>query len=262
MRYLILIASILLATLASASPTVFGEQDCLDAPYEVAKTPNQRIVQGLMTDLRVVLQDFPSLLHTLDTQQLQICVSGHLVTEQAYLVPEDNRIVLSKNMAAGMMMAVLVHEIRHADQLARGICPSSDLAMGQYARATFSLEADANVISLLVAWSQRTQGNAALWRALSDWPMTSDIAEKFEAVMLDTQDVSRAASAAFEQWYASAKRRDLYYVASCSNYLDRQEQTHALPQYLKIPADYLTRLCRMPDGRKYSCKEPEQALRR
>ena len=112
--------------------------------------------------MHAILAEFPSLLSTLNSQVSQICLSDHLFAEKAYLDANDSRIVLATDMSAGMMLVVLLHEVRHADQLARGICPSDDLAMEQYARATLSLEADANVVSLIVAWQQRNAGNLSL----------------------------------------------------------------------------------------------------
>jgi hypothetical protein len=59
--------------------------------------------------------------------------------------------------------------------------------------------------------------------------MTSDIARRFANTMIRFDDVPRAAAAAFDQWYNREHRRDRYYVAACSAYLDEQEKTHALP---------------------------------
>ncbi|MBV1902542.1 MAG: hypothetical protein KUG58_02790 [Marinosulfonomonas sp.] len=79
--------------------------------------------------------------------------------------------------------------------------------------------------------------------------MSSDIAGRFAAVIPERGNVAAAAWAAFDQWYTSEKRTERYYIASCSGYLDRQDQAHALPRYLLLADDYLARLCQLPVAR-------------
>lgn len=248
--------------LTAAESPVSVSEDCIAAPFDRPGTARQNSLSELLREFRAILAEYPAMLSTLDTRVSLICLSDGLVEEKAYLDADEGRIVLASDMSDAMKLAVLVHEIRHADQLARGICPSDQLAMEQYARATFSMEADATAVSLIVAWHQRASGNAALWRALESWPMTADIANRFGETMVRTQDLSAAATSAFEQWYASDRRRELYYVASCSAYLDRQDEAHALPRYRMLPDDHFSELCRMPDGQSYQCAEPDAVLQR
>ena len=77
----------------------------------------------------------------------------------------------------------------------------------------------------------------------------------------DGGDPAEAGYAAFAQWYASDERREIYYAASCSAYLDEQDTSHAIPQYGALAEDYFDRLCTLPDGRDFPCAEPELPAR-
>ncbi|MGB8624187.1 MAG: DUF6782 family putative metallopeptidase, partial [Paracoccaceae bacterium] len=89
------------------------------------------------------------------------------------------------------------------------------------------------------------------------WRTHSDIAAAFAAEMAATGDAPRATAAAFAQWYASDWRRENYYLAACSDYLDQQDRSKALPRYRLLSEDFLDTLCRLPDGTAYPCAEPE-----
>ena len=227
--------------------------NCLDAPFTTAATESQARIRAIAAGLKPALLDFPSLRSVLEADGMRICLSTDLVTERAYYDVETGRIVLAASMPQDLSRLVLVHELRHAEQLSRGICPSQSLAMKDYARGVLALEADANVVAALVAWNWKAEGNDALWRALESWPMVADIAARFQNVLTESGDVASAASAAFEQWYTSEKRVELYYVNTCSHYLDRQDEAHALPGKLQLAGDYLQHLCILPDGRGYDC---------
>ena len=146
-------------------------------------------------------------------------------------------------------------------QLAGDACPSDDLAMKEYVRATFALEADASAISLLVAWDMAKYGNEEVWTALSTWPTQKDIADSFLKELARSADSAAAAAAAFDQWYMSKDRREQYYLSTCSDYLDRQDSTHAVPQYRLLPKEFLESLCTLPDGGEYPCSVPTPELR-
>ena len=208
-------------------------------------------------EVAVGLERFPSLLTVLQEQSPKLCISSNMDNAHGYLDIEQNRIYLSDQIPMAMQVGVLFHEIRHLEQSALGICPSDDLAMAEYARATFALEADASVVSLLVAWDLKESGNDGPWLALSAWPTQSDIAAKFASEMRASGDVSSAASAAFDQWYMSEFRREEYYIASCSDFLDRQDANKLLLRYQLVPAEFLDDLCRLPGGSRYQCSLPK-----
>jgi hypothetical protein len=230
---------------------------CIDVS-EIGTDPKESaaLIQ-LYEEVAAGLERFPSLLATFEEKSPKLCLSNNMDNAHGYLDIEQNRIYLSDQIPMAMQVGVLLHEIRHVEQLALGICPSDDLAMKEYARATFALEADASVVSLLVAWDMKENGNSGPWLALSEWPTQADIASKFAFEMLASSDVPSAASAAFEQWYMSEARREAYYIASCSGYLDRQDASKLLPRYQLVPADFLNDLCRLPGGARYQCSPPK-----
>ena len=246
---------------AAASWTPVADSDCLSAPYAEPVSARQAELAGLVQGVRDVLKDVPALAGVLDSAAPDICMSGSLVLEKGYLDPSQNRIVLADDMDEALTLVVLVHELRHVEQTARGLCPSDTLSMRSFARATLALEADASTVVLLVAWQRREIGDGRMWAALESWPMTSDIAARFAASMAENGDVPTAAAAAFDQWYASDDRRERYYIASCSDYLDRQDAGHALPEYRPLMADHFERLCILPDGTGYPCAERPASVR-
>lgn len=247
---------------AVAQETSAASPDCINAPYQSAETADQRRLVIHVAALRDALRDFPALLAVLDSRRPSFCISGGLIEAMAYYEPDSNRILLASGTEAGLTLAILVHEIRHLHQFDAGICPSDRLAMREYARGVFALEADANVVSLLVAWHARSGGEPGMWQALENWSMTADIAARFADSMTATGDVSDAAASAFDQWYALGIRREKYYVAACSDYLERSDRTHALPSYRLLPTDFLTRVCLMPGGTPYPCVEGNDAFTR
>ena len=230
--------------------------ECLPAPYDAARTDGERRIAELVGWLRPALGPYPSLLAALETSAPEICLAAALFGAEGYLGVEENRIVLRRSLPRGLMRAVMLHELRHLHQVRVGACPGPDLSMQETARVTLALEADASAVSLAVAWGLREDGDALAWQALASWPTHVDLAEAFEAEMRESGDVARATARAFAQWYVSDWRRETYRLAACSDYLDRQDRTHALPRYGAAAPDYLDSLCRMPDGGTYPCEEP------
>ena len=250
MRFLLFIL-VALPVSAAASET------CIEAPYESTQTIEQSELAALYGEVAMALVHFPSLVKTIAARSPQLCFSSQMGNAHGYLDVDQNRIYVSRELAKDMKVGVLLHEIRHLEQLAVGSCPSDVLAMEEYALATFALEADASAISLLVAWDMKEQGHPRVWSALSSWETQSDIAARFAEEMAASGSVDAAVSAAFDQWFASETRRELYYYSVCSGYLDRQDASKALPRYELIPTDYYSALCKLPDGKSYRCSEPK-----
>ena len=242
-------------------PSISGASDICVGVSDVSSNPNApaALVQAY-EDVKVGLEHFPSLIEAVDENSPSLCLSDTMDNAHGYYGIERNRIYLSEHLSPAMLVGVLLHEIRHLEQSVLGICPSDALAMEEYARATFALEADASAVSILIAWDMKENGNSGPWTALSEWPTQADIASAFAAEMLASGDVSSAVSAAFDQWYASETRREKYYIAACSGLLDRRDLSHALPRYQLVPSDFLDGLCRLPDGSTYECtlKEVER----
>jgi hypothetical protein len=196
---------------------------------------------------------FESLTRTLSDTIQEICISDQLYNARGYFEPDTRRIVLASGMPEALALAVMVHELRHAEQFELGLCPSLSLGMKDYAQGVFAMEADASVTNLVVAAHLRDNGEPEMWIALSRWPMQADIARVFDTTLRKTGDVSQAAHSAFDAWFADDTRTNAYYVASCLDYLEETEREHLLPQYDRIPKDFLTRLCTLPDGKSYDC---------
>lgn len=216
-------------------------------------------VSAFIAEIEPLLSAFPFLGEGLERHITELCLAEKLHTSRGYFEPETGRIVLDRGLAPGLRQAVLVHELRHAQQFATGDCPSPDLSMAENARAVFAMEADASAISLVVSWSLREVGRPEMWDALAAWPLQRDIAGAFEAEMTATGDPGAAASAAFAQWYEDDTRRDAYYVAICSGYLDEQDRTHRLPTYGALDRSFFADLCVLPDGRSYACGDGRPA---
>lgn len=246
MKFMIVVLSLLAASAAQS-------ESCIDAPYDDPDGTEEAILASLYSEISSSFVRFPSLAESIEARQPQLCLSSQMDGAHAYLDVDRNRIYVSEDLSDDMKLGVLLHEIRHLQQLEVGACPTDDLSMKEYVLASFATEADASAISLLIAWDMKEQGNEQAWTALSAWPTQSDIANRFASEMTASGNVAAAVTAAFDQWFASEIRRDLYYRAVCSDYLDRQDASKALPSYQHIPTDFFAQLCRLPDGTRYPC---------
>lgn len=255
--------AVLLACLAlPAADGAQADPTCLAPPWEAQDTPQRAALHALLTELRPVLARHPSLEAALLRLTPTLCLAPNLREAEGYLDADTLRIVLGADAPVPLQAGILLHELRHLDQFARGFCPSSTLTMRENARATFALEADASAVGLLVAWDMRAHGAHGPWEALAAWPQQADIAARLAEVMAATDDPAAAAAAAFAQWYARPGRLESYYLASCSDYLDRLDTAHLLPgQDLRDPG-FLERLCRLPDDTPYPCVEGATAAAR
>ncbi|WP_218588602.1 DUF6782 family putative metallopeptidase [Marivita hallyeonensis] len=231
---------------------VHAETVCADPPFD-SPEPIARVVEATSE----AISGFAGLEMTLSSAIREICIADKLHAARGYFEPEARRIVLAPDLEGGLPEAVMVHELRHAEQYALGLCPSLSLAMRDYAQAIFAMEADASVASLVVAARLKESGNDSMWEAISRWPMQSDVAAAFETRLEETDSLSQAAQAGFDAWFANEQRTDVYYVSSCLDYLDRTEEAHLLPQYDRVAPEFLDQLCTLPDGTPYQCALPE-----
>jgi hypothetical protein len=247
LRVVSTLAAVCLATAANAQTV------CATAPYDDATDSG---LAGLLDRALPVLRDFPSLLGALETVGPRICLSAAPSDAFGFFEPDSNRIVISATLDPDLQLAILFHELRHVDQFARGICPNDALAMGEYARAVWALEADATTISLIVTWAMQETGDGGPWHALATLPRYAAVARGFGSDMQDGGDLISASETAFTLWYEHEDRRHDYYVSSCGAYLDRLDETHALPRYETLRDDFFDSLCVLPDGTPFSCTEP------
>jgi hypothetical protein len=231
---------------------------CASAPNFLSDDP---ALTGLLARAAEALADYPSLRSVLDTSGLEVCLSFDLFEALGYFEPESNRIVVDAGIDPDLQLVILIHELRHAEQAARGICPDLSLSRQNYARAVWAMEADAFTVSLVVAWDLRRSGEEGPWVALAATPRYADITGAFATVMLETQEVAAASEAAFEAWYANEERVERYYLSSCSAYLDELDATHQLPRYGALDPDFYASLCVLPDGTSFACAEPDLSPR-
>jgi hypothetical protein len=256
-RRSLLSASLFVAVVAGPAPAEDTGSLCLAAPYVTAETPAQTALAGLVERLLVVRGAYPTLFTSLDVERPTICLFEGSVGARGYFDLGENVIALHAELSEGQKLAVLIHELRHLDQAQRGLCPADNLAMEEVARATFAMEADASAVTAHMAFEMQEAGDGAVWQALRRFENYSDIAVAYAATRSQSGSVARALGAAFEQWYASDWRRERYYVATCSDYLDRIDDAHLLPSYGLLDDAYFDALCRLPDGTPYGCDPPE-----
>lgn len=235
---------------AFAPPTQAQILTCAAPPFD---DPPE--IAAIVDRLRPALDRWPSLHVALFRDAKEICLADTLHDARGYFEPRACRLVIAADMEPALQNAVLIHELRHLEQKFCGSCPEPKLSMKENARAIFAIEADAVTYSLAVAWDLREAGMPETWEALADWPMQADIAAAFKAEMDRSGDLMSAASAAFKQWYAKEARRELYYLASCSDYLAARDREHRQPSYDSLAPDFFQRLCRLPDGAAYDCAE-------
>nr|WP_172977398.1 DUF6782 family putative metallopeptidase [Roseovarius sp. THAF9] len=249
--------SVVSLSLIGAVPTR-AEMICADAPYLAPDKASESVPAAVYTKIADVLVRFPSLAAVVEASEPAFCLSDAMNNAHGYFEPDTNRIVISRDLSRPMQAGVLLHELRHLWQSWHRACPTSALKMKEYARATYAIEADASAISLMIAWEMKEHGSPDVWVALSSWPQQADIARSFADAMKETGDAGLATTAAFYQWYASEARRQDYYESACSDYLDRQDEGHLIPRYQMIQDDFYEALCRLPDGRAYTCGDPRQ----
>ena len=227
---------------------------CLEYDRNTQLTEPQKLAARLLADLGEMLPVLPWILDDYHSSQPEICIDDRPISARGYLDVERNLIGLKSTLNYDEMLVILIHELQHLRQFESGYCPSNDVSMQANARAVFAIEADAMANTALIAWAFRQQGNDRLWGVMSNWEKYSDIAEKFEAEIISSSDLGKAAAAAFQQWYNSEWRKDSYYISSCSDYLDRLDASKLLPSYKTLPGDYLEQLCKLPDGQPYPCR--------
>lgn len=238
--------------LAALSSPCLAEETCRAYPFDDA--PPQ--MQSFLDSAAPALDRFPYYRAAMASQRPSVCIDDGPLGARGFLDVDHNRIVISARLPVDEQAVIFLHELRHLQQIGEGFCPASTLSMEENARAVFALEADAMAVTTMVAWTLRDAGLDGPWQALTNWPLYGDIPVAFQEAIDRGATETVASAAAFYQWYESEWRRESYYIAACSDYLDRQDASHALPQYQLLPPGFLANLCRLPDGTEYPCEEP------
>jgi hypothetical protein len=188
---------------------------------------------------------------------VEICVEPLMTLFRGFYEPDEHVIVIAALASPEKKALILAHELRHVDQAARGFAPSIDYDMQENIRQIYALEADAEAIAVLFAWSMRSAGNPSVWHALESMEHVDDIAALFERAMLSGKGETAATRIAFAAWSRSEWRVNRYFKAVAGAYLDQLEATRSLQSYRELPRDHFERLCLMPNGESYACRPPK-----
>jgi hypothetical protein len=191
------------------------------------------------------------------TSGVEICVDPLMTLFRGHYEPDEHVIVIGANASMEEKALILAHELRHVDQAARGYAPSLEFDMRENVRQIYALEADAQAVTVLFAWSMREAGNPSLWQALKTLEHAGDMAAPFEAAMLAGAGQIAATRAAFSAWYHSRWRVEAYFTASAGAYLDQLDETRSVQSYRELPQSHFNRLCLMPNGGDYACRPPK-----
>jgi hypothetical protein len=194
----------------------------------------------------------------LESSDVVLCLDPQAPGCRGYFEPSSRIIALSPALTLSEQLLVVVHELRHVDQVQRGFAPPLSLDRREYVRLVFALEADAQALTSYYAWSEHLAGNPGPWAASATLEHYEDIAAAFAAALEAGDDVALATRAAFSAWYHSEWRRETYYYSTCDHYLDRLDAEHAVPRYGTLPADYFDELCLLPDGTNYGCQRTDE----
>ncbi|MDJ0993108.1 MAG: hypothetical protein QNI90_06010 [Dinoroseobacter sp.] len=186
----------------------------------------------------------------------ELCLDDNPLAPRGAYEPEQHRITLNANLTRGEQLLVALHEVRHLDQMARGLCPSPQMSQDAYVEAKLALEADAMANAVALAWSLRG-GRQDVWHAAQTMTRYDDIAASFAEKMDGGASLPDAVSAAYTQWYASPWRVETYRQSACVSQLDQQDAQHLLPLYAPLPGSFFDVLCTLPDGRAYTCARPD-----
>jgi hypothetical protein len=194
----------------------------------------------------------------LASSDLVLCLDPRTPGCRGYFEPASRIIAISPELSLDEKLLVLVHELRHVDQVRRGFTPSLSLDRREYVRLVFALEADAEALATYYAWSEHPEGKSELWTAIETLAHYEDIAAAFRIELAAGGDSAQATRAAFASWYRSEWRRENYYISTCGHYLDRLDAEHAVPGHATLPARYFDELCLLPGGTNYGCQSTDE----
>jgi hypothetical protein len=197
----------------------------------------------------------------LETSGVELTIAPAMTCCRGYFDAETNRIGLLPGLAPDLKLLIAAHELRHVDQYRRGFVLPLDVDRREATRLVFAIEADAQAIAALYAWSAREAGRPGAWEAFLGLERYHDIPEAFAATMAAGGDLATATRAAFSTWYASDWRRQRYYYAAGARYLDALEGAHRDEPVARLPPDRFDGLCLMPGGDSYGCETTEEITR-
>lgn len=180
---------------------------------------------------------------------------------------EKNLVCLQNSAGIDRQITTAAHELRHAQQFNNGVTMNAFTDVPKdYLHSQWSIEADANVASCVVAWEYMQQGNSKPMEAYS--VENSHISKPFmEAAEKGGIEDGSAHRAAFFGWFTDMGLRDAYESNYIRNYNRRKSQARmsdyqtALRREVPI-ADNISKMCRQGDGHYLSGKEAEDFFKK
>ncbi|WP_425090924.1 DUF6782 family putative metallopeptidase [Tropicimonas sp. S265A] len=222
-----------------------------------ATGPAGTALREIQAELQACALCAPAYFTSMTARPPDLCIDDSALAPRGAYEPEAHRIVLSLHLSRGEQLLVALHEIRHLDQVALGLCPSPQMAQEAYVTAKLALEADAMANTVGLAWSMR-HTNTGTWRAAQSISQYDDITRIFSDRIDEGATMPEAVGSAFAQWYKSGWRVENYRLAACMSQLDQRDAQHLLPLYAPLPEAFFEVLCKLPDGRPYPCEVPDQ----
>lgn len=259
-RTVLLLASLAAGPASAGSPSGWhaeAERLCLLPPYD-AGSPVQAELRALLARLDGWGDPPGALTASFRASGAALCLDDRPSQSRGVFEVEHNLIALADRLTADERLVILVHELRHLDQYARGFCPSTDYRLDARSAVTYAVEADAQAITTYVAWTFAEAGTPGPWRALLGMEHYADIANAFAEQAASGAATAEAVARAFSAWYDDAWRVETYHQASCIAYYDEIDRSKRLPSYDALPQGYFDGLCILPDGNPYGC-EPQEA---
>jgi len=152
---------------------------------------------------------------------------------------------------------ILVHELRHADVIARGVEPSLTFLMREAITVHLAMEADAHLVGILYAWHGAHTGKPGLWTAALQLTQHDDVARVLGAGLAAGVAPRRCYEEAFQAWFRNPDRVDGYRFYAAMAYVDQQDEEHAPVGCDCAPAVTYALLGRLPNGKSYDARPPD-----
>jgi hypothetical protein len=221
---------------------------------EDADQPAAKLFNNILSYIQKDAEYSEALMKTAVTTGIAFCIENRADGSRGYYDYRYNIIAVRESLGFYQKVAIVLHELRHVEQVNRGFRQTLEYSMNEMTRMTYAVEADVQAFSVLFAWRMKKKGLPDLWHTLLTFKHYADIAKSFEQEMARSDDDMRATKQAFIQWYDSAWRKKNYRTGCCMGYLDMLDETNLIESYELLPQDFFDELCVLPDGRNYGCQ--------
>ncbi len=222
---------------------------------EDADHPAAILFKKILSYIQEETEYSEALMKTATSTGIAFCIENRADGARGYYDYRYNIIAVRESLEFYQKVAIVLHELRHVEQVNRGFRQTLKYSMNEMVRMTYAVEADVQAFSVLIAWRLKDKGLLDLWDTLLTFKRYVDIAKTFEQEMLRTDDELQATRQAFRQWYNSPWRKKNYHNGCCMGYLDMLDETNLIESYELLPHNYFDKLCVFPDGRNYGCHD-------